>query len=119
MKGNWIDYWDGKLPKVCQHLREWGEAGVVKLLTATTTKIYDRGKVCMFVGYSLDHNGDTLRMWDPDTKRVHLTRNIAWLNKMFFASEANYVDKPFVASIRESELTTKMRTMKNKTAFRQ
>jgi hypothetical protein len=39
-----IEHWDGKLPKFCQHLRKWGDAGVVKLRTATTPKIYDRGK---------------------------------------------------------------------------
>jgi hypothetical protein len=60
----------------------------------------------MFVGYSPDHNGDTLRMWDPDTKRVHLSRDIVWLNKMFFASEVNYVDKP-ITSIRDSKIENK------------
>jgi hypothetical protein len=95
-----IEHWDGKLPKFCQHLRKWGKAGVVKLRTVTTPKIYDRGKVCMFVGYSPNHNGDTLRMWDPDTKRVHLSRDIVWLNKMFFASEVDYVNKP-ITSIRD------------------
>jgi hypothetical protein len=76
-----VEHREGKVPQFCQHLRKWGEAGVVKLRTATTP---DHGKVCMFEGYSPEHNGDTRRMWDPDTKRVHLSRDIVWLNYMFF-----------------------------------
>jgi hypothetical protein len=45
-------------------------------------------------------------MWDPDTKRVHLSRDIAWLNKMFFASEVDYVNKP-ITSICDSKIENK------------
>jgi hypothetical protein len=48
----------------------------------------------MFVGYSPNHAADTLRMWDPDTKRVHLTRDIVWLNKMFFNNNLDFIDFP-------------------------
>jgi hypothetical protein len=44
--------------RFCQHLRKWGKAGVVKLQTATSPKIYDCGKVCIFVVYNPDHNGN-------------------------------------------------------------
>jgi hypothetical protein len=33
-------------------------------------------------------------MWDPDTKRVHLTRDIVWLNKMFFNNNLNFINVP-------------------------
>jgi hypothetical protein len=38
----------------------------------------------MFVGYSQSHSSDTYCMWDPRSKRVHITRDIRWLNKMYF-----------------------------------
>ena len=57
-----FEHWEGQLPRFFNYLRTWGEAGVVKLRTATTPKIYDRGKTCMLVGYSMIHGGDTYRM---------------------------------------------------------
>jgi hypothetical protein len=56
----------------------------VKLKNATYPKIYDRGKLCMFVRYSLEHAGDTIRMWNPDTNNVLLSRDTIWMNQMFF-----------------------------------
>jgi hypothetical protein len=38
----------------------------------------------MFVGYALDHEGDCYQMWDPNTSRVHESRDITWLRRMFF-----------------------------------
>jgi hypothetical protein len=49
------------------------------------SKLEDRGVQCMFVGYALNHEGDCYRMWDPITSRVHVTRDIVWLKRMFFA----------------------------------
>jgi hypothetical protein len=57
-----FEYWEGHLPRFVNNLRKWGEIGIVKLHTNTTPKIYDRGKPCMFVGYCLNHAGDTFRM---------------------------------------------------------
>jgi hypothetical protein len=53
------------------------------------TKLDDRGHTCMFVGYSTTHAGNTYRMWDPRSRRVHITRDILWLNKMFFNQSDN------------------------------
>jgi len=102
-----FEHWEGKLPRFSEYLRRWGEAGVVKLRTSTTPKIYDRGKVCMFVGYSPDHHGDTLRMWDPDTKRVHLSRDVVWLKKIFFGRKNYWIERPYMPyydSVAESNL---------------
>ena len=40
----------------------------------------------MFVGYALNHKPDAYRMWDPFTNRVHTSRDVIWLKKMFFGS---------------------------------
>ena len=45
----------------------------------------NRGQVCMFVGYAVNHAGDYYRIYDNNTERVHLTRDIRWLNRMYFA----------------------------------
>ena len=105
-----FEHWEGKLPSFTQHLRKWGEAGVVKLRTSTTPKIYDRGKVCMFVGYSHNHAGDTFRMWDPESKRVHLSRDIVWLNKMFFNKTPTSIDIP---SMPKTNSTIRMKESEN------
>jgi hypothetical protein len=45
----------------------------------------------MFVGYPHNHASDTFRMWDPRSRRVHITRDVIWLNKMFFPKlQSNY-----------------------------
>ena len=78
------EHWCGKLPKFAHHLRTWGEAGVVKVRDLKKSKIQDKGITCMFVGYSMDHAGDCYRMFNPKTNRVHITRDIKWLNRMYF-----------------------------------
>ncbi len=76
--------WDGKLPGFAKNLRTWGEAGVVKLKNKATPKIADRGKQCMFVGYAKQHSGDCFRMWNPSTGGYHETRDVIWLNRMYY-----------------------------------
>eukprot|EP01082_Thalassiosira_pseudonana_P000277 g29.t1 g29 contig1:64548-67487(+) len=69
-------------PKWANHLRTWGEAGVVK--EGKRSKTGDRGKTMMFVGYAADRESDSFRMWDSDTNRVVVTRDVIFLKRMFF-----------------------------------
>jgi hypothetical protein len=85
-------HWCGKNPDFAKHLRTWGEAGTVKTKTAKTPKLMDSGVQCMFVGYALDHSGDCYRMWDPVTKRVHETRDVIWLKRLFYTKPATEAD---------------------------
>ena len=55
-------HWSCTVPKFTKHLRTWGEAGTVTLETDSTSKPKDRGVYCMFVGYSLMHDGDCYQM---------------------------------------------------------
>jgi hypothetical protein len=50
----------------------------------------------MFVGYCLNHAGNTFRMWDPDTKRVHLSRDIVWTGKMYFNTYQSTIEGPLI-----------------------
>ena len=38
----------------------------------------------MFIGYVLNHGGDVYRMWNPTTGRLHHTRNVIRLKRMYF-----------------------------------
>jgi hypothetical protein len=78
------EHWCGKNPEFSQYLRTWGEVGMVKVKTDATPRIGDRGVKCMFVGYSLDHTADCYEMWDPATLRVNQTRDVIWLNRMYY-----------------------------------
>ena len=53
----------------------------------STGKIDDRGKRMIYLGASLLHSGDTFIMFDNDTKRTHLVRNVKMLKKMFFRQD--------------------------------
>jgi hypothetical protein len=97
-----FEHWNGSLPRFISNLHEWGEVDIVKLRTSTTPKIYDRGKPCMFVGYCLNHAGDTFRMWDPDTKRVHLSQDIVWTGKMYFKGLLQRLESPFFNDLEDS-----------------
>ena len=41
----------------------------------------------MFVYYMDDHDGDVYGMWNPNTGRVTVTRDIFWLQRMYFNEE--------------------------------
>ena len=75
-----IEHFLGFLPKYARHLRKWGEAGVVKVKTATRPKLEDKGTTCMFVGYPNNHPGDTYELLNWKTKRITVTRDVIWLN---------------------------------------
>lgn len=87
------EHWGSELPTFAKHLRVWGEAGVVKTKQIKTPKVADRGVICMFTGYSLDHAGDCYRMFNPKTKRIVNSRDIRWLKSMFFTTAEASNDK--------------------------
>gem|GEM_PF-6951265 len=78
------EHWCGKLPRFAKHLRTWGEAGTVKTITKKVSKVLDRGIQCMFVGYAVNHDGDVYRMWNQETDRVMISRDVIWLKRMYF-----------------------------------
>jgi hypothetical protein len=53
------EQFNGVLPKYARHLRTFGEIGVVKTSTKTTAKLDNKGETCLFLGYALNHPGDT------------------------------------------------------------
>ena len=78
------EHWGVEVPKFSNYLHKWGEAGIVKVRTSTTPKIFDCGTLCMLVGYAESHAGDTFCIWNPSLTRVHVSRDVKWLKRMFF-----------------------------------
>jgi len=42
----------------------------------------------MYVGHADGHAGDVYRMWNQTTKKYSETRDVIWLNRMFFEEKA-------------------------------
>ena len=41
----------------------------------------------MFIGYPPNRESDSVRMWNPSTNRVMVTRDILWLKQMLYEPE--------------------------------
>jgi hypothetical protein len=80
------EHWTDKgNPAFAKHLSTWDEAGTVTLKSKVMPKVKDHGVQCMFVGYALDHLGDTYRMWNPLTGGIHESCDIIWLHRMYYS----------------------------------
>ena len=68
--------------KFMKHLRSFGEMAVVAIHEGKNmrSKLDNRGKTCMFVGYADDHSGDVYRFLNINTKRIIMSRDARWLN---------------------------------------
>src|SRR5210317_696196 len=66
-------------------------------------KMADRGNLCMFLGYSDEHDDSTYRMMNISNKRVIHTRDITWLQKTY--GEYYQVQKPMIVEMEDDEST--------------
>ena len=73
----------GSKPKYAKALRRIGELGVVWSGKGIKGKMSDRGTTHLFVGYCDNHAENIYRMLNPKTKKISITRNIKWLNRMY------------------------------------
>ena len=69
--------------KYAKHLKCCGEMCVVADTDNKVgrTKIDQRGKISLFVGYSTQHAGDVYRLLNPKTSRVIHRRDVKWTGK--------------------------------------
>ena len=72
----------GEDAKYTRSLRTFGEMAVVAIHEGKKkrSKLDDRGKTCMFVGYADDHTKDVYRFLNIHTRRIILSRDVRWLN---------------------------------------
>ena len=73
-------YW--KDAKYTRSLRTFGEMTVIAIHEGKKmrSKLDDRGKTCMFVGYADDPSKDVYRFLNIHTKRIIISRDVRWLN---------------------------------------
>ena len=44
----------------------------------------------MFIGYDLEHAEDYYKMYNPKTNRYHITRDVKWLDSIYFKNARFY-----------------------------
>ena len=68
--------------KNMKYMRTFGEMAVVAIHEGKKmrSKLDNRGKTCLFVGYAEDHAGDVYRFLNIHTKRIIMSRDVRWLN---------------------------------------
>ena len=72
----------GKDAKYMKYIRTFGEMAVIAIHESKKmrSKLDDRGKTCIFVGYADDHSRDVYRFLNIHTKRIIIGRDVRWLN---------------------------------------
>jgi hypothetical protein len=85
-KKNPFELFYGKENPIKKHLKSFGEIGIVTKSNTSKirSKLSDRGIPCIFLGYAKDHAPNMYRMLKLDTNAVILTRDIIWLNKLYW-----------------------------------
>ena len=73
----------GGEPKYARHLRTFGEIAIITDNKTIKGKLSDRGKPCMFLGFSETHTGDTFRFVNLKTNKTVMSRDVIWLNKNY------------------------------------
>ena len=65
-----------------KHMRTFGEMVVVAIHEGEKmrSKLNNREKTCMFVGYADDHAGDVYRFLNIHTKTIIMSRDVKWLS---------------------------------------
>ena len=63
--------------------RVFGEMVVVTDRTSIKSKLADRGKACVWVGYAADHGVGTHHVLNPATKKISLTRDVIFLRQNY------------------------------------
>ena len=85
----------GEDAKYAQSLRIFGEMAVIAIHEGKKmrSKLDDRRKTCMFVGYAENHAKDVYRFLNIHTKSIILSRDVRWLNIIW----KRYKDKSIYA----------------------
>lgn len=91
-------------PNYARNLRKFGELGVVKTAASRSSKLDNKGELCVFLGYAVNHPGDTYRMMSVETEKITESRDVTWLNKVY----GSYLEKESEESSIELEGTNQV-----------
>ena len=70
-------------PKYVKNLKRFGEVGFILKRQKIKSKVSNRGKKGIMIGYVKQSGGDTYRMFNLETNMVTNTRDIKWTNKLY------------------------------------
>ena len=75
----------GTDPPYMRHLRTFGEIAVTTNHENKQgrSKVDDRGRECMFLGYAENHAGDVYRFLHLKTTKIVLSRDVVWLKRFY------------------------------------
>jgi hypothetical protein len=100
-----IKHFADKIPDFVKHLKTFGEAGVVTIAGSVKSKVNMRGILCMMGGYCTDRAGDCYRMYDPINNNIYETRDVLWLNRMYFDNNGEVDALPDISADNNQPLT--------------
>ena len=66
-------------PPLVNHLRSFGEQGIVKTAKVHQSKLKNCGELCIFVGYSDNHSNHTYCMLNLRTHKILISRDVIWM----------------------------------------
>ena len=60
----------------------------------------------MFVSYALNHNDEVYQMWNPNSSRIHVSRDVTCLRRMFYKKkvEDNEISVGITTEARKSDV---------------
>ena len=74
----------GSVPKWARYLRTFGEVGIVKSAASIQSKLDNKGRPCVFVGYP-QHSpaGNVYRFFTIDKHSIIHSRDVKWMNQLW------------------------------------
>ena len=91
----------GENPKIIGLFSEFGRIGYVTKRDKFKKQMADKTSNAIMVGYSDNHTRDTYKLYNPETKRVIMTRDVKWADckmtnpaetlKMFCEADKEYL----------------------------
>ena len=72
-----------KAKGIVKQPRVFGEMVIVTDRLGLKSKLQDRNKACVWVGYTADHAAGTHSVLNPTTKKISLTRNVIFLRQSY------------------------------------
>ena len=70
-------------PKYAESLRTFGEIGVILNKRGHRSKMTNRGRKAMMVGFHRQSGTEVYRMFNFDTEKITQTRDVRWTNEMY------------------------------------
>ncbi len=80
---------------ILDRVQRFGEICIVANRVAVMNKMQNRGKHCIWLGFSENHSSKCYRLLNPETKRVLISRDVTFLDKSF-GDWANVKDSAIV-----------------------